>query len=177
MPNKNIPRLVEAFSLLPGRDRLRLVLAGWSTEAHLRPTLAAIERLGLSERVVVLRDVPDQELSGLYRHCSVFVFPSLYEGFGLPVLEALAHGAPVACSTSSSLPEVAGDAAVYFNPLATSDIAAKIKMVLDDRQVAQRLRERAVVRASMFSWHQTACRIVEVIHAVIRDDTRRPPTE
>jgi glycosyltransferase involved in cell wall biosynthesis len=157
--HKNVRRLLSAFRQLKGPDGLRLVLVGGGPVRNITEVIA---RLDLGDRVVLLRDLPDADLSSLYADCSVFVCPSLYEGFGLPVLEALAHGAPVACSNSSSLPEVAEQAAVYFDPRSVSDIAGQIQALLDNRALAGELRSAGPRQAARFSWERTA----QEVHAI-----------
>ena len=155
--HKNLTRLITAFARVLRGSRLRLVLVGWREPALLARTEAAIRRNGVERQVVVLPGgLSDAQVSDLYRNCSLFIYPSLYEGFGLPVLEAMAHGVPVACSRSSSLPEVGGDAVLYFDPLSVDDIAAKMKRILDDARLESELRLRGHERARCFSWQRTA---------------------
>jgi glycosyltransferase involved in cell wall biosynthesis len=156
-PRKNYVRLLEAFALLRARGVThRLVIAGqpgWMFE----PIFEAVRRLKLVDAVKFLRP-DDRLLAALYGRADVFVFPSLYEGFGIPPLEALACGAPVACSDTSSLPEVVGDAAVLFDPLDVEAIAAGVMRLLDDRGFAQRLRILGLDRAATFTWERAAIR-------------------
>jgi glycosyltransferase involved in cell wall biosynthesis len=151
-PHKNAARLIEAFADVP---RGVLVVPGYSTsyEDELR---AQIEDAGLGDRIRLLGWVDDESLDGLYRAADCFVFPSLAEGFGLPVLEAMLRRTPVACSNSTSLPEVAGDAALLFDPLDVDAIAVSIRRILDDRELAGRLSAAGLERAKRFSWEQTA---------------------
>jgi glycosyltransferase involved in cell wall biosynthesis len=161
--HKNLPRLVAAFARLSRLSGTKLVIVGWSKPELIARTGDAVRRNGLEESVAVLPDrLTDGQLSSLYSGCRAFVYPSLYEGFGLPVLEALQHGAPVVCSGTSSLPEVGGNAAVYFDPLSTADIAAKIETILNDDRLASELRTRGRVRAQEFSWQKTADGIYKV---------------
>jgi len=154
-PHKNLARLLEALALLPAERRPALVLPGYATwhEAELRERAGA---LGVAGDVRFLGWVDAAELEGLYALADAFAFPSLYEGFGLPVLEAMRRGVPVACSKRSSLPEVAGDAALLFDPESPAEIASAIETLLTDRAVADRLREAGRARAARFSWAQTA---------------------
>ena len=110
----------------------------------------------------------DQELDALYRGASAFVYPSLYEGFGLPVLDAMARGVPSIVSATSSLPEVAGEAAVPVDPRSTAAIAEAIERVLRDRDLAGRLREAGLGRAACFSWEETARLTLEAYKAVLQ---------
>jgi glycosyltransferase involved in cell wall biosynthesis len=154
-PHKNLGRLLDALALLPAECRPVLVVPGYPTwyEDELRGRAA---RLGIGDEVRFLGWVDGSELEGLYAAATCFVFPSLYEGFGLPVLEAMARGVPVACSDRSSLPEVAGDAALLFDPEDVRAIAGALEQLLTDEALAQRLREAGRLRAETFSWQRTA---------------------
>ena len=154
-PHKNLPRLIEALALLPAETRPALVLPGYPTphEAHLRELAAA---RGVGELVRFPAWVNGDELEGLYAAAAAFAFPSLYEGFGLPVLEAMVRGVPVACSDRTSLPEVAGDAALMFDPEDPAAIAAALRTLLEDADTADRLRRAGRERAARFTWERTA---------------------
>jgi glycosyltransferase involved in cell wall biosynthesis len=139
-PHKNHARLFEAFARVRARrPGLRLVLTGWD-----RPAPEGVEARGR---------VPAEELVRLYRSAAAVVFPSLYEGFGQPPLEAMACGCPVACSTAASLPEVVGDAARLFDPESVDDLAAAIEDVLD---APEEWARRGLERAKQFSWDECA---------------------
>lgn len=154
-PHKNLLRLLDALSLIPPERRPLLILAGYSTP-HEDELQQRIGELGLEADVRVAGWVSAEELEGLYRIAACFVFPSLYEGFGLPVLEAMTRGLPVACSDRGSLPEVAGDAARVFDPERPAAIADAIQAVLDDPDEAQRLRRAGIDQAARFSWSASA---------------------
>lgn len=151
-PHKNLTRLLEALPEIP--DAV-LVLPGYPTphEQELR-ALTADRRL--NERVRFVGWIDDAFLEGLYAAAACFVFPSLAEGFGLPVLEALTRGVPVATSNATSLPEVAGDAALYFDPLDPSAIAAAVNRLLGDPELSRSLSSRGHTRSAKFSWEKTA---------------------
>jgi glycosyltransferase involved in cell wall biosynthesis len=153
-PHKNHRRLFEAFTRVHrARPDLRLVLTG-----------TGLQRLGrVPEGVEVRGRVPREELAELYRTASALVFPSLYEGFGQPPLEAMASGTPVAVSRAGSLPEVCGDAALYFEPTSVDEIAEAIVAVLEQ---PSHLVERGLARASGFTWEATARRHDEVYRAL-----------
>jgi glycosyltransferase involved in cell wall biosynthesis len=157
-PRKNYGRLIEAFGQLLSttNDRsLRLVVAGdkgWLYDS----IFGSARRLGLQKEVVFAGYVDDNDLPALYSLAELFVFPSLYEGFGLPVLEAMACGTPVICSETSSLPEVAGDAALMLNPLDVDGWAQAMEQVLNDGGLRQRMVARGMVRARSFSWERAA---------------------
>jgi glycosyltransferase involved in cell wall biosynthesis len=154
-PHKNLVRLIEAYSQLDSRHVPPLVIAG-AWDARYPEPKARTAQLGMGARVQFLGAVEDLDLPALYTGCTFFIFPSLYEGFGLPVIEAMACGAPVLCSHSSSFPEVAGDAALYFDPQDVQAIAATIQRGLDDEGVRQSLAEQSLPQAGKFSWQQTA---------------------
>ena len=154
-PRKNLPRLIEAFAALPPRlrDTRQLVLAGaegWGAE----PVRRAIERY--DPMVRALGWVPDEELAALYQSCEAFCYPSLHEGFGLPVLEAMRSGAVVVAAGVPSLREVAGDAAIYADPRDTGAIRAALEAALDPSGRRAELAARARERAAAFSWDDAA---------------------
>ena len=154
-PHKNLMRLLGALARIPADRRPALVIPGYPTpyEAQLRDRAAA---LGLDDDVRILDYVSPADLEGLYALADAFVFPSLYEGFGMPVLEAMTRGVPVACSDRSSLPEVAGDAALLFDPEREEEIAAAIERLLADGAQAAGLREAGRAQAARFTWERTA---------------------
>jgi glycosyltransferase involved in cell wall biosynthesis len=159
-PHKNLERLLEALSRMsPGRRPL-LVLPGYPTphQEGLR-TRAAL--LGVADQVRFLGWVSDQELEDLYRAADCFVFPSLHEGFGLPLLEAMARGLPVATSDRSSLVEVAGKAALFFEPEDEFSIARAIERLLTEPDLVARLARAGPVQAARFTWAATAAGCVE----------------
>ena len=156
-PRKNLLRLVEAFSRLKRNTGLphQLVLVGrakWK-ESDL---FDAIRKAGVESHVLFPGYLPDEDLVTLYAHADMFVYPSLYEGFGLPVLEAMACGVPVVTSNVTSIPEVAGDAAVLVDPLDVAALTGAIGRVLSDEALRRALREKGPRRAAHFSWKQTA---------------------
>jgi glycosyltransferase involved in cell wall biosynthesis len=154
-PHKNLGALIEALARLQEQERPLLVLPGYSTwhEQELRERARSA---GVERDVRLLEWVSGAELEGLWALAEGFVFPSLYEGFGLPVLEAMARGVPVACSDASSLPEVAGEAALLFDPHDTSAIAAALGRLLGDGALRERLRAAGLERAREFTWERTA---------------------
>jgi glycosyltransferase involved in cell wall biosynthesis len=154
-PHKNLSALIGALGRIPPNRRPLLVLPGYATwhETQLRERAASA---GVSDDVRFLGWVGDAEIEGLWAIADAFAFPSLYEGFGLPVLEAMARGVPVACSNAASLPEVAGDAAILFDPHDESAIARALERLLDNPREAERLRSRGRERARLFTWQSTA---------------------
>jgi glycosyltransferase involved in cell wall biosynthesis len=174
-PHKNLPRLIKAWqisNLQFPTSNLRLVIAGhW--DSRYPEARQYVESAGLKDRVVFAGPVAEDDLPALYSGATLFVFPSLYEGFGLPVLEAMACGVPVACSNTSSLPEVAGDAALMFNPLEVEAIADAIGRVLVDPDEQANLRQRGLERAAQFTWDRVAAETWQVYRAVMeRNDAR-----
>jgi glycosyltransferase involved in cell wall biosynthesis len=155
-PTKNVGCLVEAFAKLPEgiRGRFDLVLAG--DVCKRKDIRAAVDRLGIGAQCTLLGGVTDEELVAYYQQATVFVFPSLYEGFGLPVLEAMGCGCPVICSNLSSLPEVAGDAALLIDPKDSGQVVAAMSRVLESPALQSELRARGLARAGQFSWDRTA---------------------
>ena len=154
-PHKNLLALIGALAALPAEDRPVLVLPGYPTahEAELRERARS---LGVDGDVRFPPWVTTEELEGLWSLARAFVFPSLYEGFGLPVLEAMARGVPVACSNASSLPEVAGDAALLFDPRSEPQIAEALARLLNDEELSARLRGLGRERAEQFTWERAA---------------------
>jgi glycosyltransferase involved in cell wall biosynthesis len=167
-PHKNLARLLQALAAIAPERRPLLVVPGYPTpyEHTLRQRA---EALGVAADVRLLDWVSGAELEGLYALAGVFVFPSLYEGFGLPVLEAMRRGVPVACSDRSSLPEVAGDAALLFDPERVPAITAAIERVLGDRAEAERLRAAGRAQAARFTWAATARATAASYDRVMRD--------
>jgi glycosyltransferase involved in cell wall biosynthesis len=156
-PSKNLGVLVEAMASLP---QAVLVMPG-RPNAHDAELQALAARLGVSERVRFPGHVSAEDLEGLYGSATCFAFPSRYEGFGLPVLEAMRRGVPVACARASSLPEVAGDAALYFDPRRPDEVAGALGSLLADPAQAARLGAAGRARAARFSWRATAERTLQ----------------
>jgi glycosyltransferase involved in cell wall biosynthesis len=154
-PHKNLVRLLEAHAQLPADGRPLLVLPGYPTP-HEEELRARAAHLGTSADLRLPAWVSDTDMEGLYALADAFVFPSLYEGFGLPVLEAMARGVPVACSNRSSLPEVAGDAALLFDPEDVTAMRGALTRLLDDTALGERLAAAGVARAASFTWARTA---------------------
>jgi alpha-1,3-rhamnosyl/mannosyltransferase len=183
-PHKNLVRLVEAWalvraslsSLAGGRDwpanspthAPHLIIAGHVDPRYPQAQQRA-EALGLQGSVRFIGAVSDADAAALYRACDLFVYPSLYEGFGLTPLEAMACGAPVACSNASSLPEVAGDAALLFDPTEPEFIAQACLRVLRDDALRAALRSRGLAQAARFNWRDTARLTIAAYRSAARD--------
>lgn len=166
-PRKNITRLIEAFSLLKKSNNLQLVIVGkkgWLYEE----ILAAPAKFNVESRVKFLDFVSDSDLPSLYRNALCFVMPSLYEGFGLPVLEAMKYGCPVITSNVSSLPEAGGDAAVYFDPTSVSDIRDKIDSVISSPKLREELIKKGYNQIKKFSWEKTASQTLKVLESLAK---------
>ncbi len=166
-PHKNLVRLIEAWAALPDdvRAGAELVLAGHEDERYPQ-VYEAVTRLGIHS-VRLLGAVPDGDLAPLYSGATGFIFPSLYEGFGLPILEAMACGAPVACSNTSSLPEIVGNAAITFDPHNEADMAAAMRSLLEDGDLRQDLSEAGPRRAALFTWRRAAEETLAVYRSVL----------
>jgi glycosyltransferase involved in cell wall biosynthesis len=154
-PHKNLRALLDALAEIEANSRPLLVLPGYAT-AHEAELRAHAARRGLQDDVLFPGWVSAQELEGLWTLTRAFVYPSLYEGFGLPVLEAMARGVPVATSNASSLPEVAGEAALLFDPASPAQIARALERLLTDIQLRDRLSAAGRERAAQFTWARTA---------------------
>jgi glycosyltransferase involved in cell wall biosynthesis len=169
---KNIPTLLRAFARLRslGKGAARqLVLAGQEISglqgaAEIRET---IRQLGLADSVVFTGRVPDERLAGLYARASVFVMPSLYEGFGFPILESMAVGTPVVASSTSSLPEVGGDAAVFIPAMDEHALATAIADIISNPSLTEQLRRKGLRRAQQFSWERAASETIAVYRHIV----------
>jgi glycosyltransferase involved in cell wall biosynthesis len=162
-PYKNLQRLIAAFAALPNRNDYELWLAG-PTDGRYTPILQAqIEQLGITNRVKFLNYVPYSELPKIINGAIALVFPSLWEGFGFPVLEAMACGTPVITSNLSSLPEVAGDAAILINPYNIGEITEAMQTIVSDSALWRNLSSQGIKRANQFSWEKTGQATAEVL--------------
>jgi alpha-1,3-rhamnosyl/mannosyltransferase len=166
LPHKNLPRLVEAYSTLPQarRDQIRLVMAGTpGGQGPARPVnQATLLRLG----VLLPGFIAPEDLPLLYAGATALVCPSLAEGFGLPVLEAMACGTPVVCARAGALPEVAGDAALYVEPTDVESIVAGLKRILEDAALRRDLSARGLARARLFEACKTTARLVDLLEEI-----------
>ena len=161
LPYKNLPRLVRAFAqVAPAHPDLALAFAG---RGEGNPALVRLaHQLGLSDRVLLVGQLSDEQIRACFAHALFFAFPSLIEGFGLPVLEAMASGCPVLTSNCSSLAEVAGESAVLVDPLDIASIAAGMQRLLTDSALRQRLSHQGRQRAAAFTWEDAARRTIQL---------------
>jgi glycosyltransferase involved in cell wall biosynthesis len=166
LAHKNLPRLIDAFApLVPERDVV-LVLAGH--DGLERDALAAhAAAAGIADRVRLTGWIERAELEGLYNAARVFAYPSLIEGFGIPILEAMARGLPIACSNAGALAEVGGDAALLFDPHDTGAITGALRRLLDDAPLREQLIEAGWARALQFSWERCARETLDVYRTVL----------
>jgi glycosyltransferase involved in cell wall biosynthesis len=182
-PHKNLSRLVEAWAQVRADvdphnrgPEIKLVLAG-REDPRYPQTRRRARVTGANESVLFPGDIAERDLPALHSGATLFVYPSLYEGFGLPVLEAMACGAPVVCSNAGALPEVAGDAALSVAPQDVRALAQAIGRTLTDEGLRRRLATQSRAQAARFSWDRTARRTLAVYHAVGRPaqaDGKRP---
>ena len=172
-PHKNLVRLIDAFSRITHHvsrftfhaSRFTLIIAGAWDSRYPEPQ-QRVEALGLENVVRFLGPVPEADLPALYAGAALFVFPSLCEGFGLPVLEAMACGTPVVCSNTSSLPEIVGEAALTFNPLDVTEMAAKIEEASGNEVLREEMRDKGLQQAAKFSWEKTARETLKIYREV-----------
>jgi glycosyltransferase involved in cell wall biosynthesis len=167
-PQKNLEFLVQAWPRVLSRlpEPLELVLAG-TQEGEFRKIRREVVRRGLEQVVRFPGFIRDGDLAALYSAAEVFVFPSLYEGFGLPPLEAMACGTPCVVSNSSSLPEVTGRAAMMYNPTSAEHLVDCLVRVLEDHELNARLRQEGLRQSALFSWSKAAAETVEVYETVL----------
>ncbi|HOW42477.1 MAG TPA: glycosyltransferase family 1 protein [Candidatus Omnitrophota bacterium] len=167
-PRKNLVRLLEAYGLIHDHSETDLVIAGGKGWQY-QDMFAAVRRLGLESRVRFIGYVQPQELCALYNACEVFVFPSIYEGFGLPVLEAIACGAVAVTAANSALRELFGECTCQVDAGSAESIADGLRRAAADTGLRRALREKGLRRAGEFSWEKTAARTLEVYRQVIGD--------
>ncbi|MDB9444755.1 glycosyltransferase family 4 protein [Anabaena sp. CS-542/02] len=162
-PYKNLHRLIAAFAELPNRGEYQLWLAGPIDRRYTPLLQTQVAELGITQQTKFLNYVSYDELPKIIHNAIALVFPTLWEGFGLPVLEAMACGTPVITSNLSSLPEVAGEAAILINPYNRAEITAAMQMIAEDMQMRSHLSTLGINRASQFSWEKTGLATAEVL--------------
>ncbi|NIO20498.1 MAG: glycosyltransferase [Candidatus Aenigmarchaeota archaeon] len=169
-PRKNLPKLLAAYGSLPRglRDRYPLVIAGakvWHTNEFKKLLNCFPEK----EKIILPGYVPQELLPDLYRGASLFVYPSLYEGFGLPVLEAMACGVPVVASKTTSLPEVVGDAGILVDPRDVNELREGMVNLLDDERLRDELSQKGLERAKLFTWEKCAQQTIAVYEKILAE--------
>lgn len=160
--HKNEHRLIESFAKANIDTDIKLLFTGKADE----DTLKTVNEFGMSDRVLFNGFISEDQLPGLYRGAIALLFPSLYEGFGLPVIEAMACGTPVLTSTTTSLPEVAGDAAVLVNPDSAQEITLGIESIIKDETLREELRAKGLVQCKKFSWDSVAQKVEGILEKV-----------
>jgi|SRR3990167_8057546 len=160
-PRKNIENLIEALTIVKNKN-LKLAIVGKKGWMY-KDILNAPRKYEVSDRVKFLDNVNDEDLPSFYKNAACFVLPSLYEGFGLPILEAMQYGCPVLASNVSSLPEAGGDAAIYFDPQNSEDIAEKIDKVTSDEKLRTEMIQKGYEQVKKFSWEKTARETLKVL--------------
>ena len=171
-PHKNLSTLVKAFGLICDKIPHDLVIVGKKEGFITGDAVVASVAASLGSRVHFTGYVDDETLHQYFAHAEALVFPSLYEGFGLPPLEAMAAGCPVLCSNAASLPEICGDAAIYFDPNRVDDIADKLLMLLNDDELWALLKQRGLERAKSFKWEDCVRQTCDVIRGLL-DEPRK----
>lgn len=165
-PRKNIVKLVEAFKQVSEKNKeIQLVIIGrkgWLFEE----ILESPKKFGVQDKVLFLDNVTDEDLPSFYRNAQCFVLPSLYEGFGLPIVEAMQYGCPVITSNISSLPEAGGDAALYFDPNNVGEIARRISEVINDKLLRDKMVKEGYEQIKKFSWEKSAREVLSVLEEV-----------
>lgn len=170
-PRKNFHGIIKALGILRDKVSHHLVAVGgdgWDFEQ----VKNLVDESGLADRVHFLGYVTDEQLKALYRRASLYIHPSLFEGFGLTILEAMASGCPVITSNCSSLPEVAGDAALLIDPTDVEEMAHAIGSIISDENLAVRLRKAGIERAKLFSWEKTAMGVLDVYQSVYQKGSK-----
>jgi len=168
-PHKNVQGLIKSYASLPLnlREQYKLVLGGPRSDKYFSYIEKLAREMELTRDVVFTSFIEEKDLPAVYHMSSLFAFPSLYEGFGLPPLEAMVCGCPVVSSNTSSMPEVLGDAALFFNPYNVEEMSFAIRQMLEDENLRNRFRQKGLERAKLFTFEKMTNRILEVFKSVI----------
>jgi glycosyltransferase involved in cell wall biosynthesis len=168
-PHKNVQGLIKSYAALPVnlREQYKLVLGAPKSGIYFPYIKKAIKEMELNQDVLFTGFIEDKDLPAVYHTSSLFAFPSLYEGFGLPPLEAMACGCPVVSSNTSSMPEVLGDAALFFNPYNVEEMSLVIRQMLEDENLRSRFRQKGLERVKLFTSDKMTNRILNVIESVL----------
>ncbi|OHD64077.1 MAG: hypothetical protein A2176_08695 [Spirochaetes bacterium RBG_13_51_14] len=164
-PRKNLATLLEAYALMKYHDRHQLVLVGMSGWKN-ASLFGLIEAHIAIQNIIITGYIPSEDLAPIYTGAEVFVFPTLYEGFGMPALEAMQCGCPVISSTASSIPEVVGDAGILVDPLDVAGLAESMETVLSNKKLRMSMIRKGLARARLFSWETSARRLLEIIQSL-----------
>jgi len=164
-PHKNVRSLIRSYASLPVglRENYKLVLGALKSDKYFSNIDKAIREMKLTQDVLFTGFIEHKDLPSVYCMSSVFAFPSFYEGFGLPPLEAMACGCPVVSSNTSSMPEVLGDAAVFFNPYHVEEISQTIRLMLEDENLRKRFSQKGLERAKLFTIEKMTSRMIDVL--------------
>jgi glycosyltransferase involved in cell wall biosynthesis len=175
-PHKNIPNLIKAFIELNKHYKpdIQLVIVGKAYASYCEPE-KIVQKNGLCDSVILTGYITDDLLDYLYKNAYLFVIPSLYEGFGFPILEAMNAGVPVVGSDRTSIPEIIGEAGLLFSPVDIDDMVNKIKLALTNKELRNRLKDLGLKRAGQFTWERTAKATMEVYQDVIESSKRSDP--
>ncbi len=167
-PQKNLLRLISAYDILKKKFSIphKIVIVG-SRGRDLKKIYRLLEELELKEHIILKEVIPHQNLPLFYQGADLFVFPSLSESFGLPALEAMACGTPIVCSKGGALPEIVGDAGVFFEPFSCEDMASAIYKVLANEELKTNLSVEGIKRANNFSWEKTAKKTLDLFNEII----------
>ncbi len=169
-PNKNLSRLVDAFNKIMDKIPNELVLVG-KKSGFISGDEEVIKKVNsFGQRIRMTGFVDDNELQNYYQHAEAFIFPSIYEGFGFPPLEAMATGTPVIASNAASIPEVCGDAALYFNPYDINDMANKIFQMVKNNDMKKEYINKGINQVKKYSWEKTAKKTCDVIMEILKDN-------
>jgi len=171
-PHKNVQGLIKSYASLPLnlREEYKLVLSSFSSDKYFAYIEKVIKEMKLTKDVLFTGFIDEKDLPAVYHMSSLFAFPSLYEGFGLPPLEAMACGCPVVSSDTSSMPEVLGDAALFFNPYHIEEMSLAIRQMLEDENLRNRFRQKGLERAKLFTFEEMTNRILDVFESVLALD-------
>jgi glycosyltransferase involved in cell wall biosynthesis len=172
LPHKNVLRLLDALAIVRRQQHCRLIIRGEGRPSYVRAVHKRVESLGLQDAVTFMGYTDEATLRQLYRRAACMVLPSLGEGFGLPVIEAMACGTPVITASTSSLPEVAGDAALMVDPRDAGELAGAMIRVLSDKALRDQLRQKGLAQAGTFSWCRTADEISRALDEVLAGSPR-----
>ena len=169
-PHKNLKILIEAYEKICNKIQLKLVIVG-KKEGFITSDKSLFDKSDkIGNEIIFTGEVTDSQLKQYFKQAKLFVFPSLYEGFGLPPLEAMASGIPVISSSAASLPEVCGNASIYFDPKNSQDLSNKILAVLSDNVKRETMIKKGYERAKLFTWDKTAILITKIINKIAKEN-------